>query len=231
MTVQPDRLQGDRPGVVMTDERSAEARRRDIVAAARHEFANRGYDGARVDAIVARANVSKNLAYHYFSSKEGLFIAVMEDVYRTMMSYYSDDSVRGMAPVEGMEHIVRCVHRSFLKHPEVIPLLNSENLHRAGRIAKSSEIRNIRNPLAEAIADVLARGAADGCFRAGIDPVEVYISVAALCWFHLSNAWTLGALLREDLLLPDRLARREAHVVEMVLAYLTASGAARGAPG
>jgi len=206
----------------MTDVRTADERRRDIVAAARHEFATRGYDGARVDAIVARAGFSKNLAYHYFASKEGLFIAVIEDCYHRLMSCWSDGDQRAMAPAAAMEHMVRSVHRSFLAHPELIPLINSENLHRAGRIAKSSTILGIRNPLVEEIGTVLRRGARDGVFRPGVDSVELYISICALCWFHISNRWTLGTMFQEDLADPERLARREEHVVEMVLGYLAA---------
>ena len=52
-----------------------------ILAAAQAEFARRGYDGARVDAIVARARISKNLLYHYFRGKEELYIRILERTY------------------------------------------------------------------------------------------------------------------------------------------------------
>lgn len=206
----------------MTGEAGARDRRRDILVAATHEFAARGYVGARVDDIVARAEVSKNLAYHYFGSKEGLFIAVVENVYARLMLYLSDPAIRHMEPVAAMEHIVRSVHRTFLAHPEVIPLLNSENLHRASRIARSEAVRTMRNPLLESLVDVLERGAAVGLFRQDTDPLDLYISVCGLCWFHLSNAHTMGMLLGQDLLRPERLARREDHVVGVVLGYLGA---------
>src|SRR5438046_554474 len=48
-----------------------------IVAAAREEFARRGFAGARVEQIARRAGVNKQLLFYYFHSKRGLFQAVL----------------------------------------------------------------------------------------------------------------------------------------------------------
>jgi len=53
--------------------RNRERTRGSIVAAARAEFAARGYSGARMEHIAQRAGVTKELIYHYFSGKEQLF--------------------------------------------------------------------------------------------------------------------------------------------------------------
>ena len=53
--------------------RSRERTRGSIVAAARAEFAARGYSGARMEKIAQRAGVKKELIYHYFRGKEALF--------------------------------------------------------------------------------------------------------------------------------------------------------------
>ena len=50
-----------------------------ILAAARVEFADRGFEGARVDAIAERAEANKRLLYHYFGNKEELYRAVLLD--------------------------------------------------------------------------------------------------------------------------------------------------------
>ena len=49
-----------------------------VLDAARYEFSERGYDGATVRAIAARAGVDAALVHHYFGTKEQLFVAVME---------------------------------------------------------------------------------------------------------------------------------------------------------
>ena len=51
--------------------------RRNIVEVATVEFAQRGYGGARVDAIAARTRTSKRMIYYYFGSKEQLYLAVL----------------------------------------------------------------------------------------------------------------------------------------------------------
>ena len=55
--------------------------RRNIIEEATREFAQKGYGGARVDAIAARTRTSKRMIYYYFGSKEGLYLAVLEEAY------------------------------------------------------------------------------------------------------------------------------------------------------
>src|ERR1700753_2640089 len=77
-----------------------------ILARATAEFAARGYSGARVDAIARRCGLAKNMLYHYFGSKEGLFIAVLERTYETLRARQRDFAVRGSDPVEAMRQLV-----------------------------------------------------------------------------------------------------------------------------
>ena len=202
--------------------RNAEISRARLVEAATEEFALRGYDGARVDAIVARAEVSKNLVYHYFAGKEALFIAVMERIYVLMRSHHQDDLLKQLEPRAAIERLIRSVHRLFVERPEIITLLNSENLHKAAHIAKSKRIKTLYNPLLEALIDILERGSAAGIFRRGVDPVDLYITISGLSYFYIANAHTLTFIFNEELLAPERLARREEHIVEVVLGYLEA---------
>jgi AcrR family transcriptional regulator len=48
-----------------------------ILAAARDEFAARGFAGGRVDRIAAAATINKERLYAYFGGKEGLFVEAM----------------------------------------------------------------------------------------------------------------------------------------------------------
>jgi TetR/AcrR family transcriptional regulator len=59
--------------------RNRERTRGSIVAAARAEFAARGYSGARMEQIAERAGVKKELIYHYFRGKEQLFAEVRSE--------------------------------------------------------------------------------------------------------------------------------------------------------
>ncbi|MGE3509623.1 MAG: TetR/AcrR family transcriptional regulator [Vicinamibacterales bacterium] len=53
-----------------------------ILAAARAEFAARGFAGARVKTIAARARANKRMLYYYFRSKRRLFDAVLAAAFR-----------------------------------------------------------------------------------------------------------------------------------------------------
>jgi AcrR family transcriptional regulator len=61
---------GRRPGGTST--------RDDVLAAARAEFEERGYDGATVRAIATRANVDPAMIHHFFGNKENLFLVALE---------------------------------------------------------------------------------------------------------------------------------------------------------
>ena len=55
-----------------------------ILAAAQHEFAAKGLSGGRVNTIASRAGANKRLIYYYFGSKNGLYLAVLEQVYENL---------------------------------------------------------------------------------------------------------------------------------------------------
>jgi hypothetical protein len=70
------------------------------------------------------------------------------------------------------------------------------------------------------IADILERGARSGVLRAGVDPVQLYISIASLGWFYLSNRFTLATIFEQDLESEEALAARAEHIVEVIMGYL-----------
>jgi TetR/AcrR family transcriptional regulator len=201
-----------------------------ILAAAQAEFARKGYDGARVDSIVRRAKVSKNLVYHHFRSKEDLYIRVLERTYETLRRRQNEVSLTGLGPIEGMRRLCESTFQTFVDEPEIIVMLNVENLHRGRHLGKSTIIRALYNPLMVAIKALLQEGEKNGVFRKGVDPVELYISISALGYFYLSNRHTLSLLFDRPLKDPTLLSRRRDHIVEVILSYLTHGAAIHSAP-
>ena len=67
---------------------------------------------------------------------------------------------------------------------------------------------------------MLERGRRDGSFRGGVDPVQLYVSIAGLAYFYLSNSHTLTAIFGRDLLAPKARAERLSHMTDVVLGYL-----------
>jgi Tetracyclin repressor-like, C-terminal domain len=78
----------------------------------------------------------------------------------------------------------------------------------------------MHSPFVAMIDEILERGRKSGVFRAGVDPVQLYISIAALSYFYLGNNHTLSAIFSRDLLAPRAKAERLAHMCELVLGFL-----------
>ena len=191
-----------------------------ILEAATQEFARHGLGGARVDRIAARAKTNKRMLYYYFGSKEDLFLAVLERAYEHIRGEEQQLHLTNLPPVAGVTELVVFTWNYFVAHPEFMTLLNSENLHRAQHLKKSRKIRAMHSPLIATLSEVLERGAREGVFRRGVDPVQLYVSIAALGYFYLSNNHTLSTIFGRDLLAPRAKAVRLAHIKALVLGYL-----------
>ena len=209
---------------------TAEPRSRDadrsqlaILASARDEFAQRGLAGARMDSIAARAGLNKRLIYYYFGSKEDLFLCVLEQTYADIRNAEHALHLETADPADAVRRLVAFTWKHYLAHPEFLTLLNSENLHRARHLKQSKRIREMNSPLIQTLGDVLERGRSDGVFRGGIDPVQLYISIAGLSYFYLSNNPTLSTIFGRDLMSPKALAERLSHITEVVMGYVLRS--------
>jgi AcrR family transcriptional regulator len=200
--------------------RDPERTRGAILAAATQEFSTNGLTGARVDAIAQRARVNKRMIYHYFGDKDGLYLAVLDATYGSIRAAELDLHLTDRDPVDGMRELVLFTWRYFLAHPEFLSLLGTENLHKAAYLKRSKRIRELHSPLVGTLSTLLARGAKARVFRTGVDPVELYITIAALGFFYLSNRHTLSTIFGRDLAAPKSIAAREQHIVDVVLNYL-----------
>ena len=212
-----------------TTSRNAQLTKERILNVAFKEFAARGYDGARIDAIVARCKISKNLIYHYFASKEDLFVQVMERAYGAMRTRQNELALTGDDPVADMRVLVEKTIQHFIEQPEFIQLLATENLHKAAHIKKSSVITVIFNPLRSALHNILEQGKAKGVFRQDADWIDLYVSISGLGSYAISNRYTLSYVLDVDLGASERVARRMKHIPDMVMSYLCDLGEARPA--
>ena len=200
--------------------RDADRSQKDILGAAMIEFADSGLGGARMERIAERAGVNKRLIYYYFESKESLFLAVLEAAYENIRSEERQLSLSQVEPIEAIRRLISFTWNYYLAHPEFLTLLNSENLHRARHLKQSKKILAMHSPLVQTLADVLERGHRLGIFRAGVDPVQLYISIAGLAYFYLSNNHTLSAIFDRDLMSPKALHERLSHICDVILGYV-----------
>lgn len=200
--------------------RDPERTRAAVLAAAQREFAAKGLSGARVDQIARRAGANKRMIYHYFGSKAALYIAALERSYEDRRGIERTLNLDHLAPDEAMRRLIEFNFDYLRAHPELINLINNENLHRARHLRKSRKVRELHSPLVRLIADILKRGEAQGMFRSGVDPVELYITIAAAGYFYLSNRWTLSTIFGRDLGTDAACRARKRHNVDIILSAL-----------
>lgn len=200
--------------------RDPEGTRARIMAAATEEFARYGLGGARVDRIAEQAGTNKRMLYYHVGNKEELYLAVLEDAYAHIRETERTLNLDKLAPPEAIARLIGFTWQYFIDHPEFMALLNIENLHRAELLKNSGQVQSMHSPFVQMIADVLARGVKQGVFRAGVDPVQLYISIAGLSYFYLSNVHTLSVIFGRDLLADPAREERLAHMVELVLQSL-----------
>ena len=200
--------------------RDADRTQQQILRAAMAEFADLGLGGARIDGIAERAGVNKRLIYYYFSSKDELFLAVLEQTYADIRDAERELHLLEIEPVQALRRLVAFTWEHYLAHPEFLTLLNSENLHRARHLKQSARVREMNSPLIQTLGEVLERGRRGGLFRGGVDPLQLYISIAGLAYFYLSNKHTLSAIFGRDLMSTKALNQRLSHITEVVMGYV-----------
>lgn len=200
--------------------RDPERTKERIYEAALAEFADLGNGGARVDTIARRAGVNKRMLYHYYGNKDDLYLYVLERGYEKIRSHEARLNLENLAPIDAVRELVAFTFDYYVENPEFIRLLNNENLHRAEQVKKSRKIRKMHSPLVGLMTDVLERGAAEGVFRRDVDPVQFYITVAALVYFYFSNVHTLSTIFGRNLGAKRALAERMDHCIDVVLGYL-----------
>jgi AcrR family transcriptional regulator len=198
----------------------AAATRQRILDAALAEFAGKGLAGSRVDEIAARAGANKRMLYAHFGSKEELWLTVLERAYAAKREEERAVAVEHLPPPEAMARLVAFNLRYTARHPEFVALLNQENLHQAAYLRRSEDVPALYSPLVEALRGVLARGVAEGAFRAGVEPMQLYITILALGHFYVANRHTLSTIFGARLDTEAAIAAREAHITEVVLGYL-----------
>jgi len=200
--------------------RDSERTQQAILAAAEVEFSDKGLAGARVDTIAEQSGANKRMLYYYFGSKENLYVAVLERAYGAMRQTERELNLIDLDPLDAIRKLVEFKFDYLLEHPTIIRLLAGENMQNAKFLKRSRRLRDMHNSLANVLQAVLAAGQKKGLVKSGIDPVQLYISLAAVSYFFFSNAATLSTAFGRELMSPSELKDRRAHAVEVILDYV-----------
>jgi TetR/AcrR family transcriptional regulator len=145
-----------------------------IFAAATQEFADRGFDAARVDRIAARARVNKAMIYYHYGSKLGLYLEVLRDMFRAVGA-----RVRAIADGPGSAEVkldawIAAIVEEAAKRPWFPPIALRELGSGAPHIDNGTF--GMMNAVYLGARDVIAQGQSEGTFRQA-DPLLTYFTI------------------------------------------------------
>ena len=205
----------------LVPQRDAARTRTEILDVATREFADRGYNGARVDEIATKTRTTKRMLYYYFGSKEQLYIAVLERVYQQIRTAEQALDVDGLDPVDAIRRIAELTFDHHQSHPDFIRLVSIENINRAEHMAKSPRFPGQNASALSLIEQILARGRAQGRFRREVDALDVHMLISSYCVFRVANRHTFNTIFSRDLADPALADRYRTMLGDLVVAYLT----------
>jgi len=211
---------GGRPKAVAPRTNDPERTMADIIEVATHEFSEKGLAGARIDVIAEAMRTSKRMIYYYFGSKEGLYVSVLEEAYRRIRAIESGLHLEDLAPEDALRRLVGFTVDYQLANPDCIRLVMTENIHRGEFLAQSKAIQRLNVPAIDAVREVYQRGVAAGVFRAGIDPVDLHMSISALSFFNTANRHTFALIFKRDMESPAAVVARRDSIIEMVVRFV-----------
>ena len=209
--------------------RDPEATRRGILDAALNEFAEHGLSGARVDAIAARTNTTVRMIYYYFTSKEGLYVAVLEERYAAVRRAEAELQVDQLDPAAAICRLVEFIFDYHAADPRFARLVSIENIHHAAYISRSASMQTTNASAIDTLADVLRRGQATGQFRSDATPIGLHLLITSFCFFRVANRHTLRSIFAQDPLAPELHGTHRRMAVDAVIGFLMMGDARPGA--
>jgi len=192
----------------------------DILKVATAEFADKGLSGARIDEIAATTRTSKRMIYYYFGSKEGLYLKVLEEAYGRIRSIETELHLEDLPPEDAMRKLVAFTFDYQHENDDFIRLVMNENMHRGEFLAQSKTIQQRNLPAIDTLKLVYDRGVKARVFRKDIDPIDLHMSISALCFFSVANRHTFGLIFKRDMESPRALRERRDSIVEMIVRFV-----------
>jgi len=199
---------------------NAQETRENILEIAYAEFAEKGLAGARIDEIAEKTATSKRMIYYHFGGKEGLYEAVLERAYERIRAQEQAANFEALPPDQALSAIIGHNFDYHFDHPEFVRLVMNENVLNGEHIANMAGIKARNRTVIEALRTILDKGVEQGLFRAGIDPIDLHMTISALSFYNVSNRFTFKHNFEIDLSLPEVRARRRAQIIDCVLTWV-----------
>jgi AcrR family transcriptional regulator len=174
-----------------------------------------------VEEIARDAGVTKQLVYHYYNSKEGLFVAVLDESSDNIMSELVNLKVEELPPPQAM----RTVLNHFFDQYRFDPFLGSLALegiryHDTHETPRNHFLEMAPKLIAKLDA-ILVRGAASGDFRADINPRLLLASASLVTTGWFTNRYSMSALAGLDTDSAEGMATWRQYSADFVLASIS----------
>jgi AcrR family transcriptional regulator len=202
--------------------RDASATRAELIAVATEEFAEKGLAGARVEEIASRTATSKHMIYYHFGSKDGLYRAVLEQAYEEFRVAEGSVDYDGLPALEALSVLVGATFDVHAAHPAIVRIIMAENIN-CGQQIRSIDSFEQRELAVDTMRRILDRGAADGTLRSGLDPLQIHLTVSALCFHYIANVHTFGHVFEFDAHSPDQMITRRNEIIATVISRCAAT--------
>jgi|SRR5579859_2664282 len=193
-----------------------------ILRAALEEFAHEGVTGARTDEIARSAGVNKALLYYYFKDKDGLYSAVLEQVFTGL--YARVNAVLDREDLGPREKMLAYVenHFDYIASSPVYPRLVQRELMRTGRNSLSLVTRIMERhgrPVYSKLLKLIETGSENGDFRS-VEPAQALTSILGVIVFYFISLPAQHLMSSGDPFSPERIAARRAAVLDFISAAL-----------
>ncbi|MGL5116896.1 MAG: TetR/AcrR family transcriptional regulator [Beijerinckiaceae bacterium] len=196
--------------------------KRDILNVALTEFAEKGLAGARVDEIAAKTSTSKRMIYYYFSDKEGLYRAALEEAYLKIRLHERGLDLETLAPPEAIAELTRATFNHHARNQDFVRLVMVENIHQARHLASSEKIGALNLPALDMLRSLYQRGVGSGEFRSGLEAIDIHLMINSMSFYNVSNRYTVRQIFGYDMGDAQTETRRRESIVDAVLRYLKA---------
>jgi AcrR family transcriptional regulator len=158
--------------------------RADVLAAARAEFAARGFSGAGVDRIALQAGVNKAMIYYHFKSKVGLYRELLREGFRRLTADARASTAAAPTAIEKFDAYVNSLLRTASAEPHIVPIMLRE-LAGGGRNFDAETLR-LMTGLFLVVKEILDEGQSSGEFRAA-DPMLTHFMVMGSTMLYVAN--------------------------------------------
>ena len=196
-----------------------------VLATAREEFSVKGLAGARVEEIAREVGVTKQLVYHYYGSKEGLFVAVLDETAQSIHSELAGLEVDHLAPPQAMRALLNQFFDQYCNDPLLGKLAQEGIRYHGGHDTPRNRFLESTPLMIDKAGRVLQRGIESGDFKPGIEP-RLFLAAAALLttgWF--TNGYSTSALAGLDTTSAEGLETWRRYSADFILASITQPGA------